>query len=136
MKIVIDTNVLVSGLRSKRGNAYRLVSMIPSDKFTMVLSVPLLLEYEEVLNRPGLLPAFKSPQIEKFLDLLCKFSVHQEIHFIWRPFLKDPNDDLVAEVAFASGSKQIITFNVKDFKGVDSLGISVSTPKQFLLKYR
>jgi hypothetical protein len=78
----------------------------------------------------------KSRQIEKFLDLLCKFSVHQEIYFIWRPFLKDPDDDLVAEVAFASGAKQIVTFNVKDFKGVESLGISASTPKQFLLRYR
>ena len=115
MKIVIDTNVLVSGLRSKRGNVYRLLSMIPSRKFKMVLSVPFLMEYTEVLNRPGLLPTFKKRQIEKFLDLVCKFSEHQEVCYLWRPMLKHSGDDLVVELAFASGAKKIVTFNIGDF---------------------
>ena len=71
--------------------------------------------------------------IEKFLDDICLISHHQKIYFLWRPFLKDSNDDMVLEVAVNAGAKAIITFNPKDFKGVDEkFNIEILTPKEFL----
>ena len=43
MKVVIDTNVLVSALKSRRGASYRLISLLPSNKFSIAISVPLVL---------------------------------------------------------------------------------------------
>jgi len=63
---------------------------------------------------------------------LAKVSSKREIFFLWRPYLKDPKDDLVLEVAVESKSKVIVTYNQKDFVGVDKFGIKVFTPKEFL----
>ena len=51
MKIVIDTNVLVAALRSRRGASFKLVSFLPNDKFSIAISVPLVFEYEDALKR-------------------------------------------------------------------------------------
>ena len=67
-----------------------------------------------------------------YIDYLCASAVRQKIYFLWRPFLKDPKDDMVLELAVASGSRYIITFNKNDFKGVDKFGILAVTPKEFL----
>ena len=56
----------------------------------------------------------------------------RKIFFLWRPFLKDPKDDLVLEVAVESQSEYIITFNTKDFKGCDKFGIAVVTPQEYI----
>jgi hypothetical protein len=56
----------------------------------------------------------------------------QEIHFLWRPFLPDADDDMVLELAFAAGCRHIITHNVKDFHGAEQLGVTALTPRDFL----
>jgi len=67
------------------------------------------------------------------LDDICLISHHQKIYFLWRPFLKDSNDDMVLEVAANAKAKAIITFNPKDFKGVkEKFNIEILTPKEFL----
>ena len=131
MKIVIDTNVLVTALRSRRGASFKLVSVLPSDEFSIAISVPLVLEYEDALKRLES-SAITSQDIGNFVDFLCKIGHHQEIFFLWRPFLPDPSDDHVLEVAVAAGCDAIVTYNKRDFKGIERFGLRVLDPREFL----
>ena len=131
MKIVIDTNVLVSALRSRRGASFKFVSVLPSDEFSIAISVPLVLEYEDALKRLDS-SAITEQDIGNFVDFLCKIGHHQEIFFLWRPFLPDPSDDHVLEVAVAAGCDAIVTYNKRDFKGIERFGLRVLDPREFL----
>jgi len=131
MKIVIDTNVLVAALRSRRGASFTLVSDLPSDEFSIAISVPLVLEYEDALKRAES-SAITAQDIGNFVDFLCKIGHHQEIFFLWRPFLPDPSDDHVLEVAVAAGCDSIVTYNKRDFKGIERFGLRVLDPRQSL----
>lgn len=131
-KIVIDTNVIVSGLTSKKGTSYALLHLIGMEKFELNISVPLILEYEKVLFDPKLKILFSKDEICKILNFVCANSTHHKIYFLWRPYLKDEKDDMVLELAVASNSEYIITFNQKDFVGADKFGIKTITPKEFL----
>ncbi len=131
-QVVLDTSVVVPALRSKRGAAHRLLRLIDSGKFEINLSVPLLLEYEEVCKRLlGEIPLTEQ-EVDTILDYLCRVAHHRRVFFLWRPFLPDPTDDMVLEVAFAAGCDAIVTYNVRDFAGADQLGIRILTPKQLL----
>jgi predicted nucleic acid-binding protein len=132
--VVLDTNVLVAGLRSRRGSSFRVLELIGTEGLELAISVPLLLEYEDALSRA--VPGLSARDLAAFLDYVCAQAVHQPIHFLWRPFLKDPKDDMVAEVAFAAGAKLILTHNLKDFRPVTQLGISPMTPATFLPRSR
>ena len=97
-----------------------------------MLSVPLLFEYEDVLKRNSRKLGLTHWEIDAFLDNMCNLSSFQKIHFLWRPFLPDPKDDHVLELAVASQVKKVATFNTKDFKDVDKFGIKIISPKQLL----
>ena len=131
MKIVIDTNVLVAALRSRRGASYKLVSFLPSNKFSIVISVPLVFEYEDALKRLES-SAITERDIGDLVDFLCKIGHHQEIFFLWCPFLPDPADDHVLEVAVAAECDAIITYNKRDFRGVERFGLRVLDPRELL----
>ena len=132
MRVAIDTNVLVAALRSRRGASFRLVQKLGSPRFQPVISPPLCLEYEDVLSRPGLLPGYTPEDIGDFLDYFLSECVECRIHFLWRPHLPDPKDDLVLEVALAGRATFIITHNLRHFPGVDAFGIRAVTPDDFL----
>jgi len=133
LQIVIDTNVLVSALRSKRGASYRLLTLVGSDdRFQINLSVPLVLEYEEVIMRPGAVGGLSESEISDVLNYLCLVGRRRKIFYLWRPYLKDPKDDMVLELAVESGSSMIVTFNVSDFAGSETFGVSAVTPLEFL----
>ena len=132
MKIVIDTNVLFAALKSRRGASYKLVSLLPSEVFSIAISVPLIIEYEDVLKR-GKLPAYITEKdIGDFIDFFCHIGDQQDIFFLWRPFLSDPSDDLVLEIAVAGGCDAIITYNKRHFKNVEKFGLRIIDPKEFL----
>ena len=131
MKIVIDTNVLFTALKSHRGASYKLVSLLPSERFSIAISVPLIIEYEDVL-KPGKLPFITGKDISDFIDFFCHIGDQQDIFFLWRPFLPDPSDDLVLEVAVAGGCDAIITYNKRNFKNVEKFGLRILDPKEFL----
>lgn len=132
-RIVLDTNVVVAALLSKRGASHRLLSMVSEEgPFRVSLSVPLVLEYESVLRRKL---GKNHPSIDPVLDYLCKVGAHQEIFFLWRPHLRDPGDEMVLEVAVGSQASRIVTHNMRDFRGVEeAFGIRVLTPGQYLLE--
>lgn len=129
LRVVVDTNVLVSGLRSRLGSAFRLLERIGKSDFEIAISVPLLMEYEDVLHRATAL----APQdIRLLLGFWCSVCHRQKIFFLWRPQLRDPKDDMVLELAVASRAKVIVTYNLRDFAGAESFGIEALSPKDFL----
>ena len=128
MYAVLDTSALVAGLRSKRGASFQILQAIRAGEIRIAVSVALLLEYESVLLRPGLIPHFTAQAIGRIVDGLCLLVDHQEVFFAWRPFLSDPDDDLVLELAVASSAPFIITHNIADFHRSDSLGVRAITP--------
>ena len=138
MKIVLDTNVLVMALRSRRGASFRLLSELPAKDFEIVLTIPLYTEYQDVLYRPEILElGYTQNDINELTRYLASISHKQEIYYLWRPWLKDPKDDMVLEAAFASQSEYIVTYNTKDFvgKGIEnSFGIKPVNAKEFLIE--
>jgi putative PIN family toxin of toxin-antitoxin system len=130
---VFDTNVLVAGLRSRRGASNRMLELAATGQVRMHISVPLVLEYEMVLRRQSKVLELSQREISDFIDFICRIGVKHEIYFLWRPALKDPNDDMVLEAAVASGM-DVVTFNEKDFRASSRFGVRVWTPGIYLRK--
>lgn len=133
INVVIDTNVLISALRSNRGASFKLVNLIGTGKFDISLSVPLLIEYEAISKRKKF-EHLIDRDIDDLLNYLCKVADKRDIFFLWRPFLKDPQDDMILELAVEAGCGYIITYNLDDFKGIEQFNLEAITPKQFLIK--
>jgi putative PIN family toxin of toxin-antitoxin system len=131
-RIVIDTNVFISALRSKRGASYKLLFETDRSLFVQNISTPLVLEYESIAKRelPSLTVTVE--HVDAILDKICKGSQECTVSFRWRPHLKDPNDDFILELAVQSQSRYIVTYNKADFAGVEEFGIDLVTPKEFL----
>jgi putative PIN family toxin of toxin-antitoxin system len=132
LRLVLDTSVLVAGLRSKQGAAFRVLELVGTGVFEHCVSVSLVLEYEEVLRRQPEPFRPPLPVMERLLDYHCETGHRTRVHFRWRPFLPDPGDDMVLETAVAAGSQAIVTYNQKDFAGVERFGIVILTPGQLL----
>jgi putative PIN family toxin of toxin-antitoxin system len=133
-QVVVDTNVLIAALRSRRGASHRLLDFIGDGRWQMNLSVPLFLEYEDVAKRPDSGLLLSVGEIDDILDFICTEANLREIFYLWRPVLPDPKDDFILELAVESGCDFIVTFNVKDFAGAEQFGIEVITPQEFLRK--
>ena len=73
MRVVIDSSVLVAGLRSRKGASRLWLDLALAGQFTMLLSVPLVLEYEDVLLRPAILQAcqLKATDVGNLIDAFC-----------------------------------------------------------------
>ena len=137
VRVILDTSVLVAASRSRNGASFRLLSMLPSSQFEIALTVALYTEWQSVLTRPEHLPpGVSANDAMGFLRYLASIAHLQDVHFLWRPFLRDPDDDMVLECAVASGSEYIITHNVKDFKRATELNVSALTPAEFLTLLR
>ena len=96
------------------------------------LSVPLVLEYTEVLLR-GLQNLYLSrEEVDNLIDFYCAVGVHHGIFFLWRPFLRDPKDEMVLELAVKEGCESIITYSTRDFAGVEQFGLKLLKPSEFL----
>lgn len=132
MRAVIDTNVIVSAMRSTLGASHAVLMAIFQRRFVPALSVPLLMEYEEVCKRPGLVPHLNDTQIDAILDMICQRSHEQRIFFNWRPFLSDPDDDMLVELAIAAQAQVIVTSNLRDLEPAKALEIQVLEPGQFM----
>lgn len=135
MTFILDTNIIVAGLRSPSGAAAEILRKVLHAEIQPSVSVPLFLEYESVLLREtqlqatGLTPA----QIKQFLDTLAGKMNPVEIFYLWRPQLRDPADDMVLEAAINSNANTIVTFNLADFApAVQKFQIALKQPNQFL----
>jgi len=128
--VVLDTNVLVSALRSHRGASFAVVERIGGGDFEIAVSVPLVLEYEDAMLRHR--GALSPEDVGDIVDYICSAAVRQDVFFLWRPLLRDPGDDMVAEVAVAAGAVAVVTYNRRDFVEVRKFGLAVWSPQQLL----
>ena len=103
-----------------------------SGKFSIHISVPLVLEYEDVGKRLIEDIPLTEQDVDNILDYLCTVAKQQQIFYLWRPFLKDPKDDMVLELAVAASCDFIVTYNKRDFQVAERFGLRVMTSKEFL----
>ena len=132
--IIIDTNVLLAALYSRRGASFKLISLVGQGYFNIVLSVPLFIEYKSIIERNRSKIKLSEERINDILNYLCLVSQQYEIYYLWRPILKDPKDDMVLELAVTAQCQYIVTYNIKDFRGVEQFGIEAISAKDFLKK--
>lgn len=130
--VVLDTNVIVAALRSKRGASNKLLSLVGTHKFEIHDSVALVLEYEDVLQRHRAELGLSQEDVTDFIDSLCSMAHHHKIYFLWRPALFDVNDELLLELAVTARCEYIVTHNLNDFKGIGKFGVQAVTPREFL----
>ena len=128
----MDTNVLISALRSRNGASFQVLSRVGQGEFDIVLSVPLIIEYDDVAKRQSRALGLRHADIDAVLDYMCHVGELRGIFFLWRPFLKDPLDDMVLEVAFEGDCDFIVTHNVRNFDGIEKFGLSALRPGAFL----
>lgn len=135
-RVVLDMNVLVAAGRSRRGAAFALLMALRDGRFRIMASVPLFLEYEAVLKRPEQLMVGRRTEamVDAFLDALSLRTEPVHLHFLWRPQLRDPADEMVLETALNGRADALVTFNVSDFEPAGHFGLPVWTPREFLLK--
>jgi putative PIN family toxin of toxin-antitoxin system len=133
IKIVLDTSVLVAAARSRNGASFVLVSSLPHPRLQICLSVGVYTEWQAVLSRPEHMPAgATADDALGFIRYLASLAHLQDIHFLWRPFLRDPDDDMLLECAVAASCTYIVTHNIKDFHRTEQLGVKAVTPSQLL----
>ncbi|MGD0990815.1 MAG: putative toxin-antitoxin system toxin component, PIN family [Candidatus Sulfotelmatobacter sp.] len=133
--VVLDTDVLVAAFRSDSGASRRVLEDGLARRFELLLSVPLMIEYEAVLTRPEHLAASRASieDVGHVLDGLAAVGKRVRIAFRWRPALPDPNDDMVLETAVNGRAGAIVTFNERDFNPVAAkFGCRVMRPAELL----
>lgn len=134
-RVVIDTNVLVSALRSRNGWSFDLLARLGRGQFEHVVTVPLVIEYEGVLHREGMVP-ISSAAVDDVLDYVCSSGLRQKVYFLWRPKLADVRDDMVLEAAFNGQCHAIVTWNIRDFPAAGAIGIEVLSPDLFVKRLK
>jgi putative PIN family toxin of toxin-antitoxin system len=132
IRAVIDTNVFIAALRSSSGASHQILMAADRGDFQMVLSVPLLAEYEDVSSRPDMGITIPPSAVDAIIRRLAMVAHKQEIYFLWRSILPDPGDDMVLEAAIAAGATHIVTFNLKDLRPASQFGITVLPPSAFI----
>lgn len=135
MRIVLDTSVLVAGVRSPVGASADLLRRVLRGELTALASVPLFVEYEAVATRRDHLAAAvaTAEDVRNLLDALAGCLDQVEVRLLWRPQLRDPDDEMVLETAVNGAADAIATFNRRDFDPAASrFGIAVLTPAEFL----
>jgi putative PIN family toxin of toxin-antitoxin system len=131
-KVVLDTNVLVATVRSRRGASYRLLELLGDERFSLAISVAAILEYEEVLCREITPGGWNRENVDAILDMMCHLGERHDIPFRIRPSSPDPDDEMLIELAFAASVDYIVTHNTRDFAGSEPFGIRAINPGRFL----
>lgn len=138
-RLVLDTDVVVTALRSATGGSNALLRLVAEGRVLPLVTAALFLEYEAVLKRPEQISAhgLSLPELDGFLAALASACQPVEVSFHWRPQLSDPNDEMVLEAAVNGQANALITHNVRDFaRGAARFGLQVMTPGQFLQELR
>jgi putative PIN family toxin of toxin-antitoxin system len=135
MRWVLDTAAVVAGLRSNLGASNRLLTAALERRFTLLVSTPMLIEYEAVMTRTEHLDAsgLSVGDVGVILDALASVAEPVRLAFLWRPAVRDPDDDMVLETAANGRADAIVTFNKRDFVTVaERFGVRVLLPGEAL----
>jgi len=135
VRVVLDTDAVVSGMRSPSGASAALIRAARQGRVTLLVSVPLAIEYESVCRRAEhrIAAGLSDRQVDVFLDAVLAMAEPVETHFLWRPQLRDPNDEMVLEAAVNGRADVLVTFNRRDFgTAPEQFGVAVLLPREAL----
>lgn len=135
MRLVLDTNIVVSGMRSPGGASAALLRAARRGRVTLLANVALALEYEAACQQADhrLASGLDPDEVAVFVDAVIAMAEPVETHFLWRPQLRDPADELVLEAAVNGRAEAIVTFNLRDFGAAPgSFGIGLMLPAQVM----
>ena len=132
-RLVLDTNVLVTALCNRDGASHLLIRWALAGNITLLASPPLWLEYEAVIKRPEirLRHGISLEHLDIVLDTLAAHVEPVHLSYLWRPQLRDPNDEMVLETALNAAADALITFNIKDFADAATrFSLKLATPAE------
>lgn len=135
LRIVIDTSVVATAFRSRTGAGKALFDLVAADQLIALMTAALFLEYESVLKRPDQLAAsgLELAAVDRFLAALAAAIEPVTIHYVWRPQLRDPNDEMVFEAAVNGRADALVTYNVRDFAAAaPRFGLRIALPGEIL----
>jgi len=135
----MDTDVIVAAMRSPSGASAAILRAARLGRVTLLVSVPLALEYEAICSEPEHRQAvgLSEREVEIFLDAVLAMAEPVKTHFLWRPQLRDPGDEMVLEAAVNGRADALVTFNVRDFGTVPArFGIEVIIPREAIGRIR
>lgn len=141
MTVVVDTNVIYQALKSNLGASYFILQLIRERKLRLALSIPVFMEYEDVLNRKDSLKDFKlsKDDIQTILRFIAYIGIPYNIFYVFRPNLSDEGDNIFVELALASNANYLITRNIRDFTRRNELKfcyLKIITPSDFTKLWR
>jgi putative PIN family toxin of toxin-antitoxin system len=133
-RAVLDTNILIAGLRSRRGASFRVLEMLAGGQFRGLVTTALFLEYETVLKRPDQRQAhgLETGEVDLLLNELAAILEPVDVRFTWRPQLTDPADELVLEAAVNGRADALVTHNIRDFAAAARFGVPALRPVDFI----
>jgi putative PIN family toxin of toxin-antitoxin system len=135
MRVVLDTAVLVAAIRSDAGASRHVMVAALEGRLAIAVSVPLVIEYGAVMTRAEHLSAsgLSESEVAVLLDAVCAVAVPVRLGYLWRPVLRDPDDDMVLEAAVNAGASAIVTFNKRDFMPeADRFSLAIWSPGDLL----
>ena len=135
MRFVFDTDVVVAGMRSPSGASAALLLAALTRRVTILANVALMLEYEEICARPAhrAVAGLSQKDVGIFLDAIAALVEPVETHYLWRPQLRDPSDEMVLEAAVNGRAQAIVTFNRRDYGSVPArFGLDLLLPREAL----
>jgi putative PIN family toxin of toxin-antitoxin system len=133
MRLILDTAAMVAAIRSDAGASRRLLVAALERRFTLLASVPLMIEYQAVMTRPEHLKAanLSADDVDVLLDAVAAVVEPVRLAFLWRPAVRDPDDDMVFEAAVNGQADAIVTFNIRDFgETAQHFGLEVLLPRE------
>ena len=138
-RVVLDTSVVVTALRSSRGAGNAVLRLVAARRLTPLLSTALFLEYEAVLKRAEqrIVHGLGVAEIDRFLAALASAGEPVEVNFMWRPQLSDANDEMVLETAVNGRADALVTYNIRDFRvAAAKFGLRLCRPGELLEEMR
>ena len=136
LRAIIDTNVFLTALWSRRGAAFELFAQLPSRRWQIVMSNHLLFEYEEIAKRNAVEMGLSLQDIDDVLDAICAAADLRQLEPAWIPRLSDPDDEPLLQMAVEAKVPIIVTRNIRHLKPAEFFGIELMTPARFLAKLR
>ncbi|MBA1139107.1 putative toxin-antitoxin system toxin component, PIN family [Mesorhizobium neociceri] len=138
-RIVLDTNVLTAGLRSRNGASFAVLRMVADRQLRPLVTTALFLEYEAVLSRPEQVAVhgLSAMELDRLLSGFAALAEPVELHFLWRPQLGDPKDEMVLETAVNGRAEALVTHNRRDFVAAAArFNIQIMSPAELLEGFR